>query len=457
MTDLHRFTRARARALPLALAAAGWLTLAAVSAQAQAPAAAQKPASAARVNRSGDFIVAVVNTELVTSVEVAQRLERAVAEARRAGAAIPATEQLRQQALDALIDERVLITHARDSGQKVDEAEIDRAVANIAAQNQLSVPQLKDRLKTEGMTIARFRDNLRDQLIVERIREREVMQRVRIDDGDIDRLLDAQRSKAAAEVELNIAQVLVTVPEGASEAVVAERRARADQALARVKAGEAFAKVAAELSEDGKREAGGEIGLRPAGRLPDLFVDAVKALAVGQTVSAPVRSAAGFHVLKLIDRQEGNAFKVTQTHSRHILLRLTDREQTAAVVRRMEQLRAQIERKDKSFEAVAREVSEDGSAENGGDLGWVAPGGFVPEFEDAMNKLPLGGLSQPVVSRFGVHLVQVLERRDVTPDPKEIREQARNQLREIKYEPAYLDWVKELRLRAYIELREAPL
>jgi peptidyl-prolyl cis-trans isomerase SurA len=447
MTDLHRSTRARAVAL--ALAAAGWLTLPMAPAQAQTP--------AARVNRSGDFIVAVVNTELVTSVEVTQRLERAQAEARRAGATMPPTETLRQQALDSLIDERVLITHARDSGQRLDDAEIERAVANIAAQNQLTVPQLRERLKTEGMTYARFRDNLRDQLIVERIREREVMARIRIDDTDIDRLLNDQRAKASAEIELNIAQVLVTVPEGASDAVVAQRRARAEQALARVQAGEAFAKVATELSEDGKREAGGEIGLRPAGRLPDLFVDAVKGLAVGQVTAAPVRSAAGFHVLKLIDRQEANAFKVTQTHSRHILLRLTDREQTAAVVRRMEQLRGQIERKEKTFEAVAREVSEDGSAEAGGDLGWVAPGGFVPEFEDAMNKLAPGGLSAPVVSRFGVHLIQVIERRDVTPEPKEIREQARNQLRELKYEPAYLEWVKELRLRAYIEMREAPL
>ena len=446
MTDLHRSTRARAVAL--ALATTGWLTLCTATAQAQTP--------AVRVNRSGDFIVAVVNTELVTSVEVTQRLERALAEARRGGATVPPTETLRQQALDSLIDERVLITHARDSGQRLDEAEIDRAVANIAAQNQLTVAQLRERLKAEGMTYARFRDNLRDQLIVERIREREVMARIRIDDADIDRLLNDQRAKASADIELNIAQVLVTVPEGASDAVVAERRARAEQALTRIKAGEAFAKVAAELSEDGKREAGGEIGLRPASRLPDLFVDAVKGLAVGQVTAAPLRSAAGFHVLKLIDRQEANAFKVTQTHARHILLRLTDREQTAAVVRRMEQLRAQIERGEKTFETVAREVSEDGSAEAGGDLGWVAPGGFVPEFEDAMNKLAPSGLSAPVVSRFGVHLIQVIERRDVTPEPKEIREQARNQLRELKYEPAYLDWVKELRLRAYIEMREAP-
>jgi len=446
MTDMHRFTRARLTVL--ALATAGVLAVTA------APSLAQST----RSSRSGDFIVAVVNSELVTAVELSQRIERASTEARRAGAKLPSEDSLRQQALDALIDERVQITYARDIGQRVDEAEIDRSVGNIAAQNQLTLPQLRERLRTEGMDYTRFRNNLKDQLLVERVREREVMGRIRIADDDIDRLLDEYRAKASADTELNVAQVLVAVPEGASDAVVAERLARAQQALARVKAGEDFAVVARELSDDSsKREVGGEIGLRPASRLPDLFVDAVKGLNAGQLAAQPVRSAAGFHVLKLVQRQDGNPFKVTQTRSRHILLRLADREQTAAVVRRMEQLRAQIERKERPFEAIAREISEDGTAEGGGDLGWVSPGAFVPEFEEAMNKLPLGGLSQPVVSRFGVHLIQVMERRDTVPELKEIREQARNQLRELKFDQAYVDWVKELRLKAYIEMREAPL
>jgi len=429
------------------------MALMAVLASLSGPAAAQAP----RGNLKGDHIVAVVNTEAVTSIEVAQRIERISADATRAKAQLPEADALRQQVLDALIDERVQITFARDVGQKVDDAEIDRAVANVAAQNQISVAQLRDRLRSEGMEMARFRNNLRDQLLVERVREREVNSRIRISDADIERFLDEQRGRAASDAQLNLAQILVAVPEGANAELLAQRQARADQALARLRAGEDFSKVARDLSEDGNRDAGGEIGLRPASRLPDLFTDSVKGLAVGQFTPQAVRSAAGLHILKVVDRQQGDPFKVTQSKVRHILLRLSDRAQVQQVSRRMDELRRQIERGDKKFEDVAREVSEDGSAEGGGDLGWASPGQFVPEFEQAMGQLPLGGLSAPVVSRFGVHLIQVQERRSVTADPKEVREQARNALRETKYEQAYLDWAKELRLRAYIEMREPPL
>ena len=441
------FNPAGLRAAALAAVAALSLGLAAAAAQAQA----------ARLNRNGDFIVAVVNTEAVTSVELAQRIERLGAEAKRAGAPLPDVNQLRQQVLDALIDERVQVTFAREVGQKVDDADIDRAVGNIAAQNQITLPQLRERLKADGMEMPRFRNNLRDQLMLERVREREVNARIRITDADIDKLLEEQRAKAVVETQLNLAQILVTVPEGANAELLAQRQARAEQALARVRGGEDFSSVARELSEDGNRQAGGEIGMRPAGRLPDIFVDATRDMAPGQVATQLLRSAAGFHILKLLDRQQTNAFQVTQTHARHILLRSTDRAQAPAVLRRIEELRRQIERGDKRFEEVARSVSEDGSASGGGDLGWASPGQFVPEFEEAMAKLESGGISPPVVSRFGVHLIQVLERRNITPDLKEIRDQARNQLRESRFEQAYTDWAKELRLRAYIELREPPL
>ena len=438
---------------PACLRAAALVAVAALSLGLAGAAQAQ----ASRLNRNGDFIVAVVNTEAVTSVEVAQRVERLAAEAKRAGGPQPAADMLRQQVLDSLIDERVQITFAREVGQKVDDADIDRAVANVAAQNQLTVPQLRDRLKSEGMEMPRFRSNLRDQLMLEKVREREVNTRIRVTDADIDKLLEDHRAKAVIEVQLNLAQILVTVPEGASAEVLAQRQARAEQALARVRGGEDFSAVARDLSEDGNRQAGGEIGMRPVGRLPDLFVEAARELAPGQVAAQPLRSAAGFHILKLLDRQQTDPFQITQTHARHILLRSTDRAQSAAVQRRMEELKRQIERGDKRFDEVAREVSEDGSAPGGGDLGWASPGQFVPEFEEAMAQLAPGGISPPVVSRFGVHLIQVIERRSVTPDPKETREQARNQLRETKFEQAYTDWAKELRLRAYIELREPPL
>ena len=419
--------------------------------------AAQAQTAAGRSNRSADFIVAVVNTDLVTSVELNQRIERVSAEARRNGTPLPDADTLRQQVLDALIDDRVQTTYARDAGQRVDEVEIDRAIANIAAQNQLTAAQLRERLQADGMDIGRFRANLRDQILLDRVREREVNSRIRISDADIDRWLEEQRAKLQVQAELNLAQILVTVPEGASAEVVAQRLARANQALARLRSGENFSVVARELSEDGNREAGGEIGMRPASRLPDLFVEAAKTLTVGQLSAQPLRSAAGFHILKLVDRSSDDPLTIIQTQVRHILLRVSDRSQAQLVAQRLDSLRQQIERGEKKFEEVAREVSEDGSAPAGGDLGWTSPGNLVPEFEEAMNKLPLGGISPPVASRFGIHLLQVLNRRSAQIEPKTVRDQARNQLRESKFESTYQDWAKDLRLRAFIEMREPPL
>lgn len=449
-----------------------WAAPGAAQAQtAPAPAAGSAPAvqatpsavrpvarsASSRNNRSGDYILAVVNSELVTSVEVAQRMARASADIRREGGTVPPEDALRKQVLEALIDERVQITHARDVGGKVDEADVDRAVAGVAAQNQLTVPQLRERLKEDGMDYPRFRNTLRDQMLVERVREREVLARVRVSDDEVDQFLAQQQAQQASEPQLNLAQILVTVPEGASAEVVAQRQARAEAALARVRGGEDFAKVARELSEDSNREAGGEIGLRPAGRLPDVFVEAVKGVDAGSVRPQLLRSGAGFHVLKVLERQAAGAAMVTETRARHILLRVPEQAQGQAVLRRMEELRRRIERGEQKFEDAAKAVSEDGSAQGGGDLGWAAPGQFVPEFEEAMSKLAPGGLSAPVVSRFGVHLIQVLERRQTAVDPKVLREQARAQLREQKFEPAVVDWVKELRLRAYVELREPPL
>ena len=407
--------------------------------------------------RSGDHIVAIVNQELVTAVEVSRRVARAKEDAQRAGARLPSEEELKRQVVEALIEERVILTHARESGGRVDDAELDRAVQTVAAQNQLSVPQLRERLAAEGIDLARFRANLRDQLLVERTREREVYQRIRLTDSDVEDYLERQRRAAAAEAPLNLAQILISVPEGASEAVVAERRRLAEAALARVRAGEPFEAVARQLSEDAQREQGGEIGTRPASRLPDLFVDATRSLKVGEVTPALVRSSAAFHVLKVLSRGDVGPAQVTQTRSRHILLRPSNRLTSEAAQARLAGYRRQIESGARTFEDMAREFSEDGSAPQGGDLGWASPGTMVPEFEEAMNALPVGGLSQPVVSRFGVHLIQVLERREAAVDPRQLREQARNTLREQRFDDAYAEWARDLRGRAYVEMREPPL
>jgi peptidyl-prolyl cis-trans isomerase SurA len=412
-------------------------------------------AAQGRAALNGDYIAAVVNQELVTAGEVERRVERLRAEAGRAGQRLPPDDEVRRRVFEALIDERVIITNARET-VRVDDAEVDRAVQSVAAQNQLTVPALREQLVKEGIDYGRFRANLRDQLMVERLREREVYQRIRVSDEEIDRFLEQQRASAATDAEINLAQILVPVPEGADAAAVAERRARVAAALARVKGGEDFAQVAREVSEDGNRERGGEIGFRPASRLPDLFVEASRGLKPGEVSAEPLRSGAGFHVLKLLERREAGIGRISQTRVRHVLLRPSAQLSAEVAARRLAEYRQQIEAGRRSFEDIAREHSEDGSAAGGGDLGWASPGQMVPEFEQAMNELPLQALSQPVISRFGVHLIQVLERREVQLEPRQLREQARNVIREQKFEQAFVDWTKELRSRAYVELREPP-
>jgi peptidyl-prolyl cis-trans isomerase SurA len=403
-----------------------------------------------------DYIVAVVNQELVTNAELEGRLARVREDAARSKAQLPPPAELRKQVLDVLIDERVQTTNARENGPKIDEAELDRAVANVAVQNQMSLQQLRARLLQQGIPYGTFRNNVRDQLLMERVREREVNQRIRTSDEEIDRLLDQRRAAAGGAAQMNIAQILVTVPDGAAADVVAQRKARAEAALVRVKGGEAFDAVAKEISEDGNKAQGGVIGMRPTDRLPDVFVEVARTLKAGEVSPTLLRSGAGYHVLKLIARQDGAAFSVQQTHARHILLRVSAQLSAEAAGKRLSEFKRQIMAGTKSFEQLARENSEDGSAAAGGDLGWTSPGTFVPEFEDTMNALAINGISDPLTSRFGVHLIQVLERRQTSLDLKQQREQARNVLREQKFEEAYLDWVRDLRGRAYVEMREPP-
>ena len=467
MTELRSMRHLKpvaATLLSLTAALAGTASSAQTQPSAAAAAAAAKPAATAparppveqRQLKPGDYIAAIVNSDIVAASEVIQRTARMRDEARQRGQTVT-DEQLHKQALDSLIDERAIVTYARENGPRVDEPELDRVVANVATQNKLSMTELRQRLSAEGIDFKRFRENLRDQMLSERVREREVQGRIRITDGDIDKYLDErQASLQKGSLQLNVAQILVPVPEGAGPTVVAERKARAEAALARIQGGEDFAKVAREVSEDANKERGGEIGLRGADKLPDVFVEAVKDLKNGQTRPELLRSEAGFHVLKLVERQTGKASinVVVQTHARHILLRPSEQLSPEQATRRLVEFKRAIEAKRATFEMLARANSEDGSAQEGGDLGWVSPGGFVPEFEQAMDALPLMGISDPVPSRFGIHLIQVLERRDVVLDNKQLREQARNALRERKYEEAYNDWMKELRARAFIETRE---
>jgi peptidyl-prolyl cis-trans isomerase SurA len=417
---------------------------------------AQSLAQRAVMPRTADYIVAVVNSEPITNHEVNARRERIEAQLARDGA-LPEPNAVLRQVLDRLILERAQLQLARSLKIQSDEAAVDQAVAGVARQNQLSVEELKARLIAEGLDYATFRSNLRDELTLVRLREREVDARVRVSEAEIDQFLrERNAANSNAPLLINLAQILVAVPENAAPEQVAQLQAKAQAALARVRAGEPFAKVAAEVSDAPDRAAGGELGLRPVERLPSLFVDATAQLAPGG-LAGPVRSGAGFHVLLVIEKGRANAAMTTvQTRARHILLRPSPQLSEQAIRERLSDMRRRIQAGQADFAELARTTSQDGSAAAGGDLGWASPGMFVPEFEDAMNALAPGQISQPLVSRFGVHLIQVLARREVPLTEREQREVARNALQERKAEEALTQWLQDVRGQAYVEMREPP-
>jgi len=422
------------------------------------PAGAPRAAAPA-VPRQADYIVAVVNSEPITNNEVRARLARAEQQLAQQGGDRPPREVLAREVLERLINEKALLQAAREAGLRVDEAAIDQAEESVARQNQLDRDGLRRRLAQDGIPLAQFRDDLRNQLLLQRLREREIEPRVRVSDADVDQFLREQTGgKDAHAIDINLAMVLIAVPENSSPAQVATLQARAQQVAARARAGEDFAALAREFSEATDRgRSGGELGLRGADRYPPLFVEATQTLRPGE-IAGPVRSPAGFHILKVLDKREGSTptMTVTQTHARHILLRPGAKLSEAAARAQLADYKRRIEARQADFASLAREHSQDGSARDGGDLGWAAPGQFVPEFEETMGRLAPGQISEPLVSRFGVHLIQVLERRDTALSAQQQREMARGLLREKKLEEAYVNWAQEARGRAYVEYREPP-
>ncbi|HEX4510468.1 MAG TPA: peptidylprolyl isomerase, partial [Burkholderiaceae bacterium] len=401
----------------------------------------------------GDFIVAVVNQESVTANELAERIHRLQDEQATNGGAPPTAAEYRKMALDQLVEERVVVTYARDNGVKVDDAELDRAVSNIAESNKLSIDQMREKLRQQGTDWTAFRNGIKDQIMIERVRTREVASHVHISDVEVDDYIAKERAAKGKAEQVDLAQILVDVPENAAESVVAERQARVDEALARVRNGEPFEQVAKALSDDANKDKGGEMGARPLDRYPDLFVAAVRDLPVG-AVTPVLRSPAGFHIVKVLSRGADAGINIVQTRVRHIVLRPSEQVTLQQVEQRATEMRQAIVDGRAQFDDLARKYSEDGSAAQGGDLGWTNPGSFVPEFEEAMNKLPTGAISQPVQTRFGVHLIQVLDRRETTLDPKQLREQATNALKEQKFDTAYKEWVADLRSKSFIEYRD---
>jgi peptidyl-prolyl cis-trans isomerase SurA len=410
-------------------------------------------------SRAADYIVAVVNSEPITNNEVRSRMVRFEQQLSQQGVALPPRPELARQVLERLISEKAQLQLAKDNGIKIEDATLDQAESNVARQNQVDVAEFRRRLAADGVEPSQFREELRNQLLLTRLRDRELESKVRVSDLELDQFIREQQGLSdASAVEINLAHILVAVPDGATLQQVAALHAKAQRVQERAAAGEDFTKLVREFSEaPGAAATGGIVGLRTADRYPPLFVEATQALREGG-ISKVVRSGAGFHVIKVVEKRTGGlpGATVVQSHARHILLRLSPQLTEAAARAKLADFKKRIEAGQADFAQLAKENSQDASAANGGDLGWANPGLFVPEFEDTLNALSPGQLSEPLVSRFGVHLIQLLERREAALSQREQRDLARNLMREKKLDEAYASWAQDVRGRAYVEYRDPP-
>jgi peptidyl-prolyl cis-trans isomerase SurA len=399
-----------------------------------------------------DRIIAVVNDEIITQKELAARVDFALRQLRQQGTPPPPREVIERQLLERLIGDRVQMQHARDIGLRVDDAELGKALERIATDNKLSLAQLRATLERDGVPFDKFREDIRSEITLARLREREVAQKIVITESEIDNFIQSQQAQPGRGDEFNVSHILVSVPENASPEQLQARRARAEEALAQIKGGADFRQVAAAFSDAPEALQGGLLGWRESERLPTLFLEALRPLQAGQLTDL-LRSPNGFHILRLNERRGGQApIMVQQTRARHILIKTNELVSETEARNRMLVLKERLDNKA-DFAELARAHSEDTSASRGGDLGWLNAGDTVPEFEQAMNALKPGQISAPVRSPFGWHIIEVLERRSQDMTREGQRMNARQALRERKTAEAYQEWVRQLRDRAYIERR----
>lgn len=399
-----------------------------------------------------DRVVAVVNRSAITQNELAERIRTVTRNLAAQNVPLPPADVLRQQVLERLINETVQLQFANDTGIRIDDNQLDRSIERIAQQNGLTLPQFRATLEKDGIDYRKFREDIRAEIAMSRLREREVDSRVIVSDVEVDNLLKQQKARAEAEQEYNLSHVLIQVPENASPTQIQEKRAKAEKALGELAAGANFAQVAASYSDAQDALQGGSLGWRPSSRIPAMFLEQLDKLPVGKHTEV-LRSANGFHIIQLNEkRAKSSQVIVQQTHTRHILIRtneaVSEQDAKAAIARLRERIVA-----GGKFEEVARIHSEDGSAPRGGDLGWLGPGDTVPEFEKVMDGLKIGELSQPVKSPFGWHLIRVDERRtaDVSADREKL--QIRQSIRARKADENYEDWLRQLRDKAFVEIK----
>ncbi|MBS0307946.1 MAG: peptidylprolyl isomerase [Proteobacteria bacterium] len=432
-----------------------------------APAAAGAPAaitaSAANRVQDVDSIIAVVNTDVITRGELEDRTRTVEQQLKAQGnTSLPPRGQLMRQVLERMIVEQAALQQAKEMGIQADDAMLDRALARIAEQNKMSLQEFRRQLEGQGMSYVKYREQIRREIIMQRLREREVDNKIQVSESEIENYLAAQGAAGAAhgQDEWNVAHILVRIPENASAEQIEQRRKRAEQLLAQLKSGADFAKLAAASSDADDALKGGELGWRSPDRLPQLFTDALDKANQGD-IAPLVKSANGFHILKLVGKRAASVMKggaaapaaVQQTHARHILIRVNQIVSAADAQRKLLDLKQRIENKAATFEELAKSYSNDSTAAKGGDLGWIYPGDTVPEFERAMNALKIGEISEPIESPFGYHLIQVLERKTEDVSQERQRQAARMAIRERKLDEATQDWMRQLRDRAYVEYR----
>ena len=435
-------------------------------AQQAAPAAAPaatKPAPvqgftppASSSGKTIDSIAVVVNDDVITRNEIAARIKSVEQRMKAQNVPLPDPADLRRQLLERMIVERAQMQLAKEMGVRVDDQTLDRAIGRIAEQQKMTIQDLRNQMEKEGTPFATFREEIRDEIIMQRLREHEVDAKIQISDSEVDNFLAAEKAAASEQVEMNLAQILVRIPENSTPEQIAARRSRAEEVSRQLRTGADFAKMAATYSDASDALSGGDIGWRDSNRLPPLFTEQLLKLKPGQ-ITPIIKSNTGFHILKLVDRRsaaEAQAVAaVQQTHARHILLKVTPTLSAAEAKRKLVDLKERLDNKAAKFEELARLFSNDSSAAKGGDLGWLAPGDTMPEFETAMNALKPGEVSEPIETSFGFHLIEVLERKSDDVSKEKERNAARNALRERKLEEATESWAREVRDRAYVEFR----
>ncbi|MHB8165736.1 MAG: peptidylprolyl isomerase [Sulfuricella sp.] len=416
-----------------------------------AHAAGNDPARPSAPAQLLDRIVAVVNNEVITQFELNDRMQIVMQQLKKRGTPLPPREVLEKQVLERMITDRIQLQFAKETGIRVDDLQLDKALQRVAQENNMTVEAFRAKLEKDGVSFAKFREEIRDEIILGRLREREVENRITVSDGEVESFLNSRAAQTGGEDEFNLAQILVRVPEQASPEQIQSKRALAEKALAELKK-EDFAQVAASYSDAPDALQGGVLGWRPASRLPALFLETVNGLKPGET-SAVLRSPNGFHILKLLDkRSQGGALIVQQTHVRHILIKTSEIVSETDAKNRIIQLKERLDN-GADFAKLARLYSEDGSASKGGDLGWLSPGETVPEFERAMDALKPGEISGPVKTPFGWHLIQVLARRSEDVSKERQTLMARKEIRARKADEAYESWLRQLRDQAFVEYR----